>query len=409
MQPPRWRLGFVTVTKADHIVTVVTKADRIITVTKADRFVIVTKADRNAVDSHLWYCPGWRAPQIIAIANIACPLTVDQTMANSLPYTPPFPYCKSKPSSKRKMFFPGDTLCASINSGQHPSMVIGPSSGSSHLYPPDSCNFNNPAAEICGVGKGMCLSNACSCGGGKGMSVLTDPVSVADFPTTQELQDRVEKECAKQSTPWKGSIILSCIPVDETDPSSFLHPPSPVDVCDYLGGQKKAAITRLNFCTTEYPPPLNMTTAEVTKCAVWKKLKHTIERLLYNCGSPVVSSSGFRDGRLFVCQICNNTNKKKRSNKRTGEDYRQTHLTNDGERGERDNGRALPRRTSTQDATKEVCKFGFSVKWDDKGYFITLKRSGGQPIHSGHPKFDTSDIPFPAGASFSFHIRQKSF
>ena len=69
-------------------------------------------------------------------------------------------------------------------------------------------------------------------------------------------------------------------------------------------------------------------------------------------------------------------------------DYRQSHLTNDGERGERENGRALPRRTSAQDVSQDTCNFRFTVNVDEKGYFITLKRNG-------HPRFDTSDIPFP--------------
>ena len=62
-------------------------------------------------------------------------------------------------------------------------------------------------------------------------------------------------------------------------------------------------------------------------------------------------------------------------------------------RGGRVNGRALPRRASNQNGNKS-CPFKFTVKWDTMGYYITLSRNGGDAIHSGHPKFDHSVIPF---------------
>ena len=78
--------------------------------------------------------------------------------------------------------------------------------------------------------------------------------------------------------------------------------------------------------------------------------------------------------------------------KKIDKDYRSTHLTNDGEqRGERDNGRSLPRRNNAQKAIG--CEFKFTVKCDEFGYYITLKRGGGNPTHSNHPQYDDTPLP----------------
>ena len=75
-------------------------------------------------------------------------------------------------------------------------------------------------------------------------------------------------------------------------------------------------------------------------------------------------------------------------------DYRDTHLVNDEERGERDNGQSLPRPGSSQDIGSS-CKFKSTVAWDNDGYYISLNRGGGCNIHSFHPKLDTTEIPLP--------------
>lgn len=287
------------------------------------------------------------------------------------------------------MFFPGDALCASL--GTPPPDVLKPPNP---VGRPFTLHDIAGSDQSCGAGVGVCVSKTCSCNTGKGMPVEPDPVSVADFPTTQQLQDMVEKECIDQSKPWSGSICLPCTPAKETDPTSVLNEPDPIDICTYLAGQKSASIVGLYFSTTEFPPPANPKDAFKKEDSVWPRLKHKIERESYQCGSPVVVGKG-SSNRSFVCQICNKTNKKNRSTKRTDVDYRQTHLTNDGERGERENGRALPRRTSTQDVSHNTCSFRFTIKCDEKGYFITLRRGGGCPTHTGHPRYNTSEIPFP--------------
>ena len=45
----------------------------------------------------------------------------------------------------------------------------------------------------------------------------------------------------------------------------------------------------------------------------------------------------------------------------------------------------------------EICKFGFSIMWDEYGYFVTLIRKSGHHFHNGHPKHhDPSLIPIPS-------------
>ncbi len=45
----------------------------------------------------------------------------------------------------------------------------------------------------------------------------------------------------------------------------------------------------------------------------------------------------------------------------------------------------------------EICKFGFSIMWDEYGYFVTLIRKSGHQLHNGHPKHhDPSLISIPS-------------
>ncbi len=44
----------------------------------------------------------------------------------------------------------------------------------------------------------------------------------------------------------------------------------------------------------------------------------------------------------------------------------------------------------------EICKFHFSVFWDEQGYYVNLRNKGGKNTHNGHSKHhDPSNIPIP--------------
>jgi len=289
------------------------------------------------------------------------------------------------------MFFQQDAVCASISSVPNASTIpFKLHDARKAVVNIDDYRATSPI--MCGlVNDGFCVSKSCaSCQ--KNMDIM-DPIS-ADIPTTEQLQQMVEKECIAQAKDWIGSIVLPCTPMKDEDLSAAFDEPSNIDVCKYFN-KRVSPFTRLQFSITEFPPPKDLSKAFEAGGEVWEKLKILIERESYKCNSPVICGHGSgKISRSFVCQACNSTNKKKRSIKRTDADYRETHLSNDGERGERQNGRSLPRRTSAQNPDVK-CSFKFSVKCDAYGYYITLKRNGGNATHSNHPKYDTADVPFP--------------
>ncbi len=196
---------------------------------------------------------------------------------------------------------------------------------------------------------------------------------------------------------WKGSIILRCLPMTSLDGvAKASEVPSELDICNYLNGQK-TQYSRLNFSTSEFPPPTNLDKAFNVKDEVWLKLKSYIVRQSRATLSPVTcpGSSSDGKGKMFSCYSLNDANSKKKLRKRVEEEYRKTILVNDGERGERINGRSCPRRTSTQDITNGKCGFKFTVRCDSLGYYITLFRCAGHCYHSRHVKYNFTDVGVP--------------
>ncbi len=212
-------------------------------------------------------------------------------------------------------------------------------------------------------------------------------------------QDLLESELhlLTKEKDWKGSIVLRCLPMTELDLDDVgkaNEVPSEIDICDYLNGQK-TRYCRLNFCTSDFPPPTDK--AFYFKDEAWPALKSYIIRQSRAARSPVIcpSSSSSGEGRLFVCYSLNDANSKNKQGKRVEEEYRKTILVNDGERGERINGRSGPRRTSTQDISDGTCGFKFTVRCDSLGYYITLFRCAGRCYHCGHVKYNFTDVGIP--------------
>ena len=184
-------------------------------------------------------------------------------------------------------------------------------------------------------------NKSCSC-----CSKTTCDRRRTDSRETEDLLRMLESEYKLHNEDWTAEIVLPCTPMkDDIDESALHVEPDEIDICCYLNN-KDTKYSRLNFSIAEYPPPKDL--EQPFKGVVWEKLKTTIERASYQSNSPVICGSGSSSKKTFSCQCCNNTNLKNRSTKRLDEEYRSTHLTNDGERGERDNGKALPRRTNAQ-------------------------------------------------------------
>lgn len=196
---------------------------------------------------------------------------------------------------------------------------------------------------------------------------------------------------------WKGIIVLQCVPMTSLDGAAKAsEAPSERDICEYLNGQK-TRYSRLNFCTSEFPPPTNLDMAFHSKDKVWLALKSYIIRQSRATLSPVFCSGSSSDGkgRMFSCYSLNDANSKSKLGKRVEEEYRKTILVNDGERGERINGRSGPRRRSTQDISNGKCGFKFTVRCDSLGYYVTLLRCAGHCYHCRHVKYNFTDVGVP--------------
>jgi hypothetical protein len=216
---------------------------------------------------------------------------------------------------------------------------------------------------------------------------------------TTALHDMIASTLIAMEKGWEGLLLLRCLPMTSQDIKNsqvLWEPFDDINICDYLAGKKKDQhYVRLNFSPSEFPPS-NNPFDRANK--VWPQLKKYIEQSSFDSrmsDSPVVCTAGAAGGmgKKFSCWISNDNNKKSKSEKRTDVVFRQTYLVNDGERGERPNGRSLPRKRSCQDVSKGTCGFSFTVKCDKLGYHITLKCNGGNCIHSHHAKVESSKPP----------------
>lgn len=166
---------------------------------------------------------------------------------------------------------------------------------------------------------------------------------------------------------WQGSIPFSVFILDDTtkDISSiFDRPPQNVDICHYLEAQKYPT-RRLYFCPETYPPPANdeeMEHVKSNKCAKWMSLKKDLHTAAHDAGSPIQSNGGRSHGhslRNFRCSHAYRKMPSKGKNKRR-------------------------RRSSSK--PKGVCNFGFTIKWDNFGFYVNLDKRAGNPWHKNHPK-----------------------
>mmetsp|Transcript_6714 Transcript_6714/g.15284 ORF Transcript_6714/g.15284 Transcript_6714/m.15284 type:complete len:413 (+) Transcript_6714:126-1364(+) len=180
--------------------------------------------------------------------------------------------------------------------------------------------------------------------------------------------DQLNAPCA----PWKGSIPFSVYVLGEEDMhgnnvlSIFGRPPQKVDICYYLnGGPDRAqdAAKRLYFCPRTYPPPKNndeMTQAKDKQpCKGWVHLKNSLYKAARDAGSPIFSDGGDRGSdRIFRCFVGYRTNQ----------------------------SRAAKKKRENDKNKKPKCKFQFSVKWDEIGFFVKLQCRAGQPGHQHHAR-----------------------
>lgn len=150
---------------------------------------------------------------------------------------------------------------------------------------------------------------------------------------------------------WKGSIVfrpysLAMITYDtdlvdvEKSYFDYCNERDWVDICSYIGGSYHPEtnygdrIYRIYFNLNQFPPPENL--GEGGSCSTFVKLSNYIHNLSCESGSPVT---------------CNG---------------------NEGENGKRFS--CAYNREARKQPNCIYCPFGFTVKWDDIGYYIHLMK-----------------------------------
>ncbi len=75
--------------------------------------------------------------------------------------------------------------------------------------------------------------------------------------------------------------------------------------------------------------------------------------------------------------------------------FRSTSLTHDQKNSRGKEGKRGVKRVKMT-GKSEICKFHFSVFWDEQGYYVNLRNKGGNNKNKSHPKHhDPSNIPIP--------------
>ncbi len=203
------------------------------------------------------------------------------------------------------------------------------------------------------------------------------------------------------SKPWRGKLSFSVYRwtdgIDHND--MYSGSPDDVDICDFLNGGNGSA-EKLYFCQKEFPPPKDQ--KMLYQCCGWKELRRRLEKSALECGNPIISNGSYTNAKgeiskRFKCGYCyRNTRETMAQEVSDDNPYRITTLIHDKKNSRGISGRSGPKRIKT--TSKEcICKFGFSVKVDNYGFYIHLKRNAGHPIHNDHPKpLDPSTIPIPS-------------
>lgn len=235
-------------------------------------------------------------------------------------------------------------------------------------------------------------------------SHLKESVNFSKQVDPLQIQDLIDEHVYTIVEPWVGSIPFQLYKWDKTMgsvSSIFNNDITVVDIATYLNGQDKST-ERLYFCAATYPPPPSSKEKIPNNFNSWIRLKRDLEKSALASGSPVLSNGGKINSsgnhcKIFVCSYCYRNKRDSKAKQPTEKmPHRSTTLIND-----RRNSRGLEGKKGVKRVKmthkNEICKFGFSIMWDEYGYFVTLIRKSGHQLHNGHPKHhDPSLIPIPS-------------
>ena len=203
-------------------------------------------------------------------------------------------------------------------------------------------------------------------------------------------------ELSNLGKPWTASIFFrlcpfysrSGNPTPDLSPSRFSHH----DICSFL--DNTLLMTHLYFDPFTYPPPPVDTTRSILEYAPFILLRCDLMRAAHTSGSPI-RTNGRRSAEGHSCRFRCSCFRPQSTISHDPANHRRTSLVADHANSRRD-GKSLPRRRSVR-SRDGTCKFGFSVKWDAHGFYITLKYSCGNSEHTQHAQIaEPQLIPMPS-------------
>jgi hypothetical protein len=184
---------------------------------------------------------------------------------------------------------------------------------------------------------------------------------------------------------WTGSIKFRCLLVHALSTGLFLDKTCThkVDTCDYLGVSPSHPpyVVHLFLDPEKYGKP-SLPGEPISKNPHWMQLKDALELAAHTSGSPIVMCNGGMDYRRFKCKkLCNRVYKPKLGKKDGAP--RQDDCINMDKGGRHQDGRSQSKRTRTTQAltSEKLCPFGFTVKWNHFGFYITLVNKAGCSNH----------------------------
>ncbi len=137
-------------------------------------------------------------------------------------------------------------------------------------------------------------------------------------------------------------------------------------------------------------------------CEEWKKLKIDIGRAAISEKSPVICNGGYtcqtgEVAKVFKCMSCHCTKWESTKSVSSKSTLYIAALVNNCSNGHGKQGLKDPKRIKT--TMKDIiCKFSFTIKVADLGFYVHLKNQCGHPIHPDHPRpYESDTIPIPSG------------
>ncbi len=226
--------------------------------------------------------------------------------------------------------------------------------------------------------------------------------------TQSNIHDIIDTNVHCIVEPWAGSIPFPLYKWNKKilnvksifDNQSFDNQPINIDIAACVNGQDKST-NRLYFCPKTYPPPKSSSSPITKEQTSWINLKRDLEKSALVSGNPILCNGGQKLSsgqycKVFKCTYCYRNRRKSRAVETTENmPQRSTTLTNNRKNSRGTDGKNGVKRVKMT-KKHEVCKFNFSILWDEFGFYVSLLRKRGNHLHNGHPKpYDPTSIPIP--------------